>query len=187
MLKKPIKAAAIAMTAAMMMNFISPAAEFLPELPLKTSAAEKFNVPKNGDGIREMTVKHVRQMATVEWKCEEDIDFSNSTDWTGGLVYKAGVQYRGVPYVSGRMDGDSDVYEFSAAIDEKGIYRGPTTWQTMLGSDCGGGPRLGFAWSGALYNVSAGNDFQYAGRSGLRTDRSDRVYHPENQRRSKHG
>ena len=161
MLKKPIKAAAIAMTAAMMMNFISPAAGLLPELPLKTSAAEKFNVPKNGDGIREMTVKHVRQMATVEWKCEEDIDFSNSTDWTGGLVYKAGVQYRGVPYVSGRMDGDSDVYEFSAAIDEKGIYRGPTTWQTMLGSDCGGGPRLGFAWSGALYNVSAGNDFQY--------------------------
>ena len=67
MLKKPIKAAAIAMTAAMMMNFISPAGEFLPELPLKTSAAEKFNVPKNGDGIREMTVKHVRQMATVEW------------------------------------------------------------------------------------------------------------------------
>ena len=56
MLKKPIKAAAIAMTAAMMMNFISPAAEFLPELPLKTSAAEKFIVPKYGDGIREMTV-----------------------------------------------------------------------------------------------------------------------------------
>lgn len=161
MLKRIIRIAATAITAAVMMNFVSPSVELLPKLSLKASAAEKYDVPKNGNEIRAMTVKHVRQMATVEWMCEEDIDFSSSTDWTGELIYRAGVQYRGVPYVSGRMDGDSDVYEFSAAIDENGIYRGPTTWQTMIGSDCGGGPRLGFAWSGALYNVSAGNDFSY--------------------------
>ena len=137
--------------------------EMLSSLTLTASAAdgEDFDMPKDGDDIRALAVKHVREMVNIKWQCTETIDFSKSTDWTGTLIYRPGVQYKGVPYVSGRLDGDSDVYEFSEAIDENGYYVGPTTWQTMIGSDCGGAPRLGFAWSGALYSCSPGNDFSY--------------------------
>ncbi len=36
-------------------------------------------------------------------------------------------------------------------------------------------------------SILAKDDQQYAGRACVRTDRTDRIYHPENQRRSKHG
>ncbi len=130
-------------------------------LTASAEGAESFDVPKNGEEIRKLTVQHVREMTRIKWTCSEDIDFSKSTDWTGNLIYKAGVTYQGVPYISGRMDGDSDVYEFSKALDENSVYVGPKTWQTMIGSDCGGGPRLGFAWSGALYERNPGNDFSF--------------------------
>ena len=126
-----------------------------------TEGTENFNVPKNGEEIRDLAEQHIKEMVNVKWTCAETIDFSQSTDWTGTLIYKAGVQFKGVPYVSNRMDGDSDVYEFSESLDENGVYTGPVSWQSMIGSDCGGAPRLAFAWSGALYKCSAGNDFSY--------------------------
>ena len=38
----------------------------------------------------------------------------------------------------------------------------------------------------ARFHSGAGNDFQYAGRSGLRTDRSDRIYHQSGQKRNRY-
>ncbi|MBR6426891.1 MAG: hypothetical protein IKS28_03595 [Clostridia bacterium] len=117
-------------------------------------------MPKNGAEIRDISTDHIRKMSLIKWQTSTKIDFTESTDWTGALLYEPGVQYVGTPYVSNRLDGDSDLYEFSDALTD-GYYTGPKTWQTMFGSDCGGAIRLTYAYSGALINCSPGTEFSF--------------------------
>ena len=72
-------------------------------------ASERFDVPKNGAEIRDISTDHIRKMSLIKWQTSTKIDFTESTDWTGALLYEPGVQYVGTPYVSNRLDGDSDL------------------------------------------------------------------------------
>ena len=123
-------------------------------------ARDQISIPRNGEELRDIATEHIRKMSSVKWQTATRIDFTESTDWTGALLYEPGVQYVGVPYVSNRLDGDSDLYEFSDALVD-GFYEGPKTWLTMYGSDCGGAIRLTYAYSGALAGCSPGTEFTF--------------------------
>jgi len=86
-------------------------------------SAEQFS-------LRGKAVAYMRAMALVEWTPHCDMDFTAA--WPD-LVYTAGARYRGLPYVNFR---NSSLEEFSAFIDEEGVYAGPAAWTGCAGVDC---------------------------------------------------
>ncbi len=124
-------------------------------IPINTDAAPADNivVPQSSAEMRQMVIDHVKELASIEWICPEDISFAKDLPWTDTLGYKKGVTYRGLPYVTFRTDGFSDVGKLSYYIDEDGYYRGPTDFYSMPGTDCVM-MRFAYGWAGALCDVN---------------------------------
>ncbi len=123
-------------------------------IPINTDAAPADNiiVPKNSAEIRQMVIDHVKELASIEWICPEDILFSDDLPWTDTLGYKKGMTYRGLPYVTSRNDF-SDAAKLRYYIDEDGYYRGPTDFDTFPGNDCLM-PRFAWGWAGGLCDIN---------------------------------
>lgn len=113
----------------------------------------ELRAPAVGDELRAQVVERARALSEIEWTCAQDIDFTKAVSWSPNLYYEAGVTYRGLPYTSDTIAGNEDIEQFAAMLDENGVYAGPTSWNEMPGSDCGGQIRLAYAWAGALCDL----------------------------------
>lgn len=111
-----------------------------------------MSIPTDGAALRQQVVTYARELAGVRWVCQQDIDFTKAVTWSPNLYYQAGQTYLGLPYTSDRPSANANLDEFLAACDDSGLYTGPTSWNEMPGSDCGGQVRLAYAWAGVLCN-----------------------------------
>lgn len=109
-----------------------------------------MNVPANGEDLRQLAVAHAKELSEVSWVSQENIDFTKAVTWSPERYYQSGATYHGLPYTSDRPSANANLEEFLAACDENGLYTGPTSWNEMPGSDCGGQVRLAYAWAGVL-------------------------------------
>ena len=65
---------------------------WIPGFPAQTSAEEAAQVAELSQGVQNI-VKRARQMTQIQWTPQADI-----TGWGGGVTYRAGVTYTGLPY-----------------------------------------------------------------------------------------
>ena len=112
--------------------------------------AEDFIIPASEEEMREMTVAYAREMSQVVWKAPENMDFSRAVSWADGLNYEFGHVYHGLPYTSDKPMGNATLEEFASHVTDKLVYFGPTTWNELPGTDCGGQVRLAYGWAGVL-------------------------------------
>jgi len=107
---------------------------------------------------RDEAESYMRYMATVLWRAEENIIYSNSSSSTDPLSSKsqvhivAGRLYQGIPY-SHAAGGPNAFLEYAGEPDENGIYQiSGLTWHPLngsnktarIGNDCASA--LGLAW-----------------------------------------
>ena len=120
---------------------------------------------------RDQAESFMRQMATVLWRAEEDITYSNSQSDAPTGIYVAdptyivaGRLYRGLPYSHAASDTDAFL-EFAGEPDDKGIYSiSGLTWHSLhgkrgtprIGNDCASA--VGLAW-GTLGNSLVKNGY----------------------------
>jgi hypothetical protein len=97
-------------------------ATFVPVLPPTPTVAE----------ARQIVVAYMTEMATVEWVCQTAMDFTQAKPYTKTLIYRPGITYIGLPYVSNH-DG---VELFRYHLDGNKVYTGPTTYANCLGVSC---------------------------------------------------
>ena len=120
---------------------------------------------------RDQAESFMRQMATVLWRAEENITYSNSNsdEPTGNFVKDptyivAGRLYRGIPYSHAASD-TATFLEFANEPDSNGIYNiSGLTWHSLhgkrgmprIGNDCASA--VGLSW-GILGNSLVKNGY----------------------------
>ncbi len=108
------------------------------------------------DQARTAAAAYMKKMATVKWICSETTDFRSVNSTTGSLIYRKGYTYIGLPYCSGNGNAEA----FSAYLDERSIYRGPTAWSQMPGNVCGTAVKIAYdTISGAANNAEVSYEF----------------------------
>lgn len=122
-----------------------------PALAAPADATVKtVKVTKSGGDLRALAVEYAKSLSEVVWQCEKSVDFTKAVSWSPQLSYLKGTQYHGLPYTSDKTSCNASLDEFLAQCDESGVYVGPTSWNDMPGSDCGGQVRMAYGWAGAL-------------------------------------
>ncbi len=89
------------------------------------------------DGARQIVLDYFKEMATVEWVCRTDMDY---TAHKSKLIYKAGETYYGLPYVNRR--GFTE--KFLVSLDGNKTYTGPIAWDSCIGNTCVASTRVAF-------------------------------------------
>jgi hypothetical protein len=94
----------------------------VPVLPATPTVAE----------ARQIVLAYMTKMATQPWVCHSLMDFTKAKPYTKTLVYKPGIAYVGLPYVSNHNGVDA----FRTHLDADKTYHGPITYQQCLGVSC---------------------------------------------------
>jgi len=81
---------------------------------------------------RQIVLTYFTRMATEQWVCRTVMDFSEARRWTKTLIYRPGMRYIGLPYVSNH-DG---VELFRGHLDPDKVFTGPTTYKHCIGASC---------------------------------------------------
>ncbi len=82
-----------------------------------------------GEDLRGIVVDYMKEMASVPWKCEKDIDYSSNVK---GLIFEAGKTYLGMPY-----NGAQCALEQFLTVLEDGVIKAKDTgWKALPGNSC---------------------------------------------------
>lgn len=81
---------------------------------------------------RQIVLSYMTQMATQQWVCLSEMDFTKARPYTKTLIYQPGTRYVGIPYVSNHRG----VELFRHHLDANMVYTGPTNYAHCLGVSC---------------------------------------------------
>ena len=97
-------------------------------------------IPAEAFKPRDVVVAYMEKMSQVKWTPKDTI---NLNEVNQGLVYKKGVEYTGIMYITG--DNSQCNYDkFVSQLDENGVYIGPTTRKEGYGNHCSSSIRTAY-------------------------------------------
>lgn len=115
-------------------------ATFAPVLPATPTVAE----------ARQIVLAYMTKMASQQWVCRTEMDFTKAKPYTKTLIYRPGTTYVGIPYVSNH----NGVEAFRHQLDGNKAYAGPITYERCLGVSCA--PAVKVAYRNVSPTVSFG-------------------------------
>lgn len=120
------------------------------------------SIPSN-EQARKIVVDYMKKMASVEWVCKSDIDFSTVVSFTSKLIYKSGTTYFGLPYVGGTAGAEI----FKSALDENKVYTGSIKWNDIQGNTCSSSIYVAYTTISPNSNASNTIDMYPAANKGM--------------------
>jgi len=108
--------------------------------PTTNKKFEAEMIPAEDFKPRDVVVAYMEKMSQVKWTPKETI---NLNEVNNGLVYKKGVEYTGIMYITG-TNSQSNLDKFLSQLDENGVYVGPTTRAEGYGNHCSSSIRTAY-------------------------------------------
>ena len=108
--------------------------------PTTNKKFEAEMIPAEKFKPRDVVVAYMEKMSQVKWTPKETI---NLNEVNNGLVYKKGVEYTGIMYITG-TNSQSNLDKFLSQLDENGVYVGPITRAQGYGNHCSSSIRTAY-------------------------------------------